>query len=405
MYDDSGVAINGATVNLLDRNTTTPVRATTTTNASGYWTISHATEGRFDVELVNGSSKRRHKYDAAIQVLEIETANLLVRNPAFTFKYDIVPAAITADRQLNLPLLTATDTLAVLALAQTFLTGVKTFNSSILAIRNPADTFSYTIAGGAITAARTITLPLLTGNDVLVTEAMAQPMTNKTMGGTPAVVLSTTAAAGVATTYLRTDDQLIAFDATVPVTQASADAAATGTAAVAARRDHKHGMPTISTGALTRAGGNTTEATTTSTTAVDSATVSTLSLGAIVWEFFGSFRRSTAGTGTTGVGLKINTTVVAEAVAGTAGIAKLTQAAAEASGMFRINGGNISSLYLASLMSFFSEDNDITRASTPLGSSQRPNATITDLVMRLIVGNVNTTGAIDELHVYSYAAS
>ena len=111
LYTDTGVAVNNATVNLYDRNTTTPVRATTTTNPSGYYTISHATEGRFDIEIVNGTSIRRYKYDAAIQILEIETANLLVRNPAFTFKYDIVPAAITADRQLNLPLITATRTL------------------------------------------------------------------------------------------------------------------------------------------------------------------------------------------------------------------------------------------------------------------------------------------------------
>jgi hypothetical protein len=37
----------------------------------------------------------------------------------------------------------------------------------------------------------------------------------------------------------------VTFDATVPVTQAFGDAAATGAAAVAARRDHKHGMPSI----------------------------------------------------------------------------------------------------------------------------------------------------------------
>src|SRR3990167_3677387 len=166
-YDGSGAAVSGATINLYDRNTVTPVRATTTTNASGYWTITHATEGRFDIEIVNGTTTRRIKYDSAIQLQELETANLLVRNPANTFKYDIVPAAITADRQLNLPLITATDTLAALALAQTFLTGVKTFNSSILAIRNPADTFSYTVVAAAVTADRNLTVPLITADDTI----------------------------------------------------------------------------------------------------------------------------------------------------------------------------------------------------------------------------------------------
>lgn len=41
-------------------------------------------------------------------------------------------------------------------------------------------------------------------------------------------------------TLLHTDN---AFDATAPTTQAYGDAAATGSATVAARRDHKHGMP------------------------------------------------------------------------------------------------------------------------------------------------------------------
>jgi hypothetical protein len=176
LYNDVGDAIVGATVNLYDINTTTPVRATTTTDATGLWTISHATEGRFDVEIVNGSSKRRIKYADQVQLDTIEVANFRVRNPADTFDYDIVPAAITADRQLNLPLITATDTLAALALAQTFLTGVKTFNSSILAIRNPADTFSYTIVASAIAAARNLTLPLITADDTVMVLGLAQTM-------------------------------------------------------------------------------------------------------------------------------------------------------------------------------------------------------------------------------------
>ena len=60
---------------------------------------------------------------------------------------------------------------------------------------------------------------------------------------TPAIVLGTAAAAGAATTVIRSDSTIVAFDATVPTTQAFSDAAATGSAAVAARRDHLHGMP------------------------------------------------------------------------------------------------------------------------------------------------------------------
>src|SRR3990167_9467817 len=111
LFTNAGVPIEGATVDLLARNTTTPVLATTTTSATGYWAFSHATEGRYDVRITNGSSVRWHMYDASAQFTALEVQTLRVRNPAFTFDYDIVPGAIVADRQLNLPLITATRTL------------------------------------------------------------------------------------------------------------------------------------------------------------------------------------------------------------------------------------------------------------------------------------------------------
>lgn len=114
IYDDAGSAVASATVELFDRNTTTPVRATTTTNSSGYWAISHATQGRFDVKASKDSWVRWLKYDDQLQTANIETANFRLRNPADTFEYDIVPAAITAARQLTLPLITGTKTLAVI---------------------------------------------------------------------------------------------------------------------------------------------------------------------------------------------------------------------------------------------------------------------------------------------------
>ena len=128
LYDDTGAAVASATVNLYARNTTTPSLANTTTDANGYWAISHATQGRFDIEITSGTVKRRIKYDDSVQLETIETAVFRIRNPADTFEYDIVPGAITAARQLNLPVITTTDEVAVLALAQTF-SGVKTFSA------------------------------------------------------------------------------------------------------------------------------------------------------------------------------------------------------------------------------------------------------------------------------------
>ena len=62
-------------------------------------------------------------------------------------------------------------------------------------------------------------------------------------GGTPALTFGTTNAEGSATTAILTDATLAIFDATAPTTAAAGDAAAVGSAAFGARRDHRHGMP------------------------------------------------------------------------------------------------------------------------------------------------------------------
>lgn len=59
----------------------------------------------------------------------------------------------------------------------------------------------------------------------------------------PSVALGTAAAVGAASTLIRSDATIAAFDVTVPVTQAFGDAAATGSDGFAARRGHRHGMP------------------------------------------------------------------------------------------------------------------------------------------------------------------
>lgn len=57
---------------------------------------------------------------------------------------------------------------------------------------------------------------------------------------TPAIVLGTAAAAGSATTVIRSDATILAFDVTVPANVTAT--AATGSATVAARRDHVHAL-------------------------------------------------------------------------------------------------------------------------------------------------------------------
>lgn len=111
VYNNAGEAVSGATVEAFPRNTTTTATSNTTTNSSGYWSLDVSTEGRYDVRITYGSSIRFIKYDDSAQMTELEVADFHIRNPANTYDYDIVPAAITADRQLNLPLITGSRTL------------------------------------------------------------------------------------------------------------------------------------------------------------------------------------------------------------------------------------------------------------------------------------------------------
>lgn len=173
------------------------------------------------------------------------SSRVKIRNPANTFGYSLVGSAIAANRTITLPLLAGNDTAVTEAFAQTLtnktiaagsntLTGVgdanitthtstkisvtakgqlntaivytdqantfgafdQQFKTSRLIVRNPADTFGYLIAGAAIAANRTVTLPLLTGNDTAVTEAFTQTLTNKTVNTTDNTVTATSQATG-----------------------------------------------------------------------------------------------------------------------------------------------------------------------------------------------------------------
>ncbi len=50
-------------------------------------------------------------------------------------------------------------------------------------LNNPGDTFKYVVTPAAIVADRILNLPLLTGTDTVVSEAFAQTLTNKTIAG------------------------------------------------------------------------------------------------------------------------------------------------------------------------------------------------------------------------------
>jgi len=80
VVDDTGSAIEDATVELFDIDTTTPQRASTTTDSSGNWAISHSTLGQFDVRITNGSDivrlRARDRFQVSHMNLNESAANL-----------------------------------------------------------------------------------------------------------------------------------------------------------------------------------------------------------------------------------------------------------------------------------------------------------------------------------------
>ena len=315
LYDSAGAAINAATINIYTRNTTTPVIATTTTNASGYWQTASVAEGRYDVEIVNGTTTLRMKYDDQIQIEELEAAVFRLRNPADTFVYDIVPGAITAARTLNLPVITATDTIVVTTLAQTL-------------------------------ASKTLSAPTITASDF------------------------------------------------ANMTHTHASAATGGAIAIG----------------VTREGGNTTEATTTSTSAVDLLTATALTIAAAEPFIAVGAGRKTAVASAGAIGLKLNTTTIAEASASDDTVWVSTTTNQAESGPFdfivapRVTNyvtpavGRRVAYIAAGGASGSAVTSNLNRTA-----ATAPTAQITDVVLRALIAS-GTVGT-DEFHVYTMATS
>lgn len=108
-----------------------------------------------------------------------------------------------------------------------------------------ASSFDSTFIGGrcygVITEA--VTDGRLRNRYIALLDSSGFPVDNPAFYAAPTVVFGTSASEGTSKYGMRSDATVVAFDATVPVTQAYGDAAAAGSAAVAARRDHVHGMP------------------------------------------------------------------------------------------------------------------------------------------------------------------
>jgi hypothetical protein len=123
-------------------------------------------------------------------VVSATAGTIVLRNASNAFTTTIVPSVVTASRQLNLPLITGTDTVAVLGLTQTF-TGNKTFSGTVSCGSTLAVTLTTTMSG-RLTANGGITVVggsyLLTTNSALssISGSNTATLTNSPGSGSPA---------------------------------------------------------------------------------------------------------------------------------------------------------------------------------------------------------------------------
>lgn len=117
---------------------------------------------------------------------------------------------LVASPSVNNLTLSGTGTANIIT-ATTISANTVSIQSSGLKIRNPANTFSNIFASSAIAANRTITIPLLTSNDTLVTAAFSQTLTNKTL---TSPVINTQITGNVTNGTINTTNRLVGETAT-----------------------------------------------------------------------------------------------------------------------------------------------------------------------------------------------
>lgn len=132
----------------------------------------------YDLKLVDVSDV----VDIATQTT-FESEKFRILSPTTGFAYIFKSADIAADRTISLPLMTGNGEISLSAAGASNNWGayMQTFRHQYIKIMNPLNTYGYIFNTSAITDNRNITLPLLTADDTLVTLNATQTLTNKTL--------------------------------------------------------------------------------------------------------------------------------------------------------------------------------------------------------------------------------
>lgn len=167
-------------------------------------------------------------------------------------------------------------------------------------------------------------------------------------------------------------------------------------------------------GAITREGGQTTEATTTSTSATDLLSVTGLTVAAISpFMFINNGRKTSGAAARAQLGIKMNTTVVAEPASLSHNGWEATSADQAENGAFMLHQGARVTNYHGGgmaqgkqLLAADATDLNDPTSWTGLWDTAAPVAVeITSLILRGITLNASQTLGADEMHVYEYATS
>lgn len=166
-------------------------------------------------------------------------------------------------------------------------------------------------------------------------------------------------------------------------------------------------------GAVTREGGNLTEATTVSTVAVDLLTAATLTIAAAEAALvLNRYRKTSGAANAAAFGAKLNATIVAAPInvandtrnvfGGTAASNQAEDGQAHnfiPSTVITYTEAGIIGQYC----SFFATGQAQSNIGTTSNTAGRPDAQVTDVIIRALVGSASITGGADELNVYSFA--
>ena len=170
----------------------------------------------------------------------------------------------------------------------------------------------------------------------------------------------------------------------------------------------------IGSAGITRVGGDTSEATTTSTSVADINTVSSLTIAAASpFDFLVSFRKTSGATTGGGAGLKLNSTILATPVilaGGTANVcggSKDNNEAQNSHGVANVPPTVTDYTFVSVIGHYMVLASGAIRQGPVQsygGPGVRPTATITDFIVNAISTSSVTVGS-DELHIYSRATS